>query len=85
MTAGEFPVRVMLFGHYRELVGAPSLDLTLPDGAKVEDLVTLLRDLPVLAELPERPAVAVNRQYAAAARALARGDEIALIPPVAGG
>lgn len=85
MTAGEIPVRVQLFGHYRELAGVSCLDLSLPDGSRVEDLVTRLRDLPILADLPAQPTVAVNRRYADGAHAVSPGDEIALIPPVAGG
>jgi molybdopterin converting factor subunit 1 len=85
MTAGGSPIRVQLFGHYRELAGASTVELPLPDGACVEDLVTLLRDLPGLAELPDKPAVAVNRRYADHTTSLAPGDEVALIPPVSGG
>ena len=38
-----------------------------------------------LGEEPEGLLYAVNREYAAADRALADGDEVALIPPVSGG
>ncbi len=85
MTVGEIPIRVQLFGHYRELVGAPNLNLSVPEGARVEELVSRLREMPALASLPGLPTVAVNRQYADGSRVLSRGDEIALIPPVAGG
>ncbi len=36
-------------------------------------------------ELPAEPVVAVNREYASLATALRDGDELALLPPVAGG
>jgi molybdopterin synthase catalytic subunit len=85
MTAGEIPIRVLLFGHYRELFGAPSVDLSLPAGACVEEILTRLRRLPELEALPGRPAVAVNRRYVDESCPVSHGDEIALIPPVAGG
>ena len=48
------------------------------------DLVASLRAIPGL-ELPEHPVVAVNQEYAELDRPLESGDEVALIPPVAGG
>jgi molybdopterin converting factor subunit 1 len=85
MTPGEIPIHVLLFGYYRELLGAPSVEVSLPAGARVEDLLGRLRQLPELAVLPDRPAVAVNRRYVDSSRSLSRGDEVALLPPVAGG
>jgi molybdopterin converting factor small subunit len=35
--------------------------------------------------LPEAPVVAINLAYTKAGAALSHGDELALIPPVAGG
>lgn len=79
-------VRTLFFASYRDLVGARSLDLQLPEGATVSDLVTSLRDRGgAYCTLPTDPAVAVNREYASSDAALHDGDEVALIPPVAGG
>jgi molybdopterin converting factor subunit 1 len=85
MTAADFPVRVLLFGRYRELAGSEEVVLQLPVGSRVRDLVEALRSRPALAALPACPAIAVNRRYEGPDRALAAGDEVALIPPVAGG
>jgi molybdopterin converting factor small subunit len=41
--------------------------------------------LPGADRLPPAPVVAVNQQYATAHQRLTPGDEVALIPPVAGG
>jgi molybdopterin synthase catalytic subunit/molybdopterin converting factor small subunit len=74
-------VVVKLFAGLRERSGASELELDLPQDARVGDV------WPVL-ELGEQPAgllFAVNREYAAAERDLAEGDEVALIPPVSGG
>jgi molybdopterin converting factor small subunit len=38
-----------------------------------------------LASLPPKPVVAVNMDYAPLATPLREGDEVAFIPPVAGG
>lgn len=79
-------VRALFFASYRDLLGTPELAVELPDGATVEDLVVALRARGgSFAALPETPAVAVNREYAPRAVVLSQGDEVALIPPVAGG
>lgn len=85
MTAADISVRVLLFGRYRELAGAGEVRLELPAGSRVRDLVDALRSRPALSALPADPAVAVNRRYEGPERSLAAGDEVALIPPVAGG
>jgi molybdopterin synthase catalytic subunit len=79
-------VRALFFAAYRDLAGTDLLEVQLPEGARVSDLVASLRARgPSLARLPERPAVAVNLEYASHAEALTDGDEVALIPPVSGG
>ncbi|MDH5758647.1 MAG: MoaD/ThiS family protein [Gemmatimonadota bacterium] len=79
-------VQTLFFAAYRDLLGTSTLDVELPEGASVSDLVVTLRarGAPFDA-LPEEPAVAVNRSYAPMGRSLAEGDEVAFIPPVAGG
>ncbi len=79
-------VRSLFFASYRELAGAEELPVELPAGARVADLVARLR-LPgsALERMPERPVVAVNMDYAPLSAALRDGDEVAFIPPVAGG
>jgi molybdopterin converting factor small subunit len=50
------------------------------------DLVRPLRNGGTpLSRLPESPVVAVNMDYAPAGAELRDGDEVAFIPPVAGG
>ncbi len=77
--------RVLLFARYAELFGTPQVDVTLPDQATVNDLVAALRRLPGGAELPEHPMVAVNLTQSVGDTALRAGDEVALLPPLAGG
>jgi molybdopterin converting factor subunit 1 len=79
-------VKLLFFAIYRELAGGEELVLELPDGATARDAVRTLRARGgPLARLPETPVIAVNREYADADAALCDGDEMALLPPVAGG
>jgi molybdopterin converting factor subunit 1 len=78
-------VTVLLFASYAEALGAPTLDLELPRGATVGDLVAAVRERPGADRLPSSPLVAVNQHFAAQTHVVREGDEVALIPPVAGG
>ena len=78
-------VTVQLFASYAESFGGPTLELPLESGSTVADLVDRLRLLPGASILPQSPRVAVNRRFACADQVVQADDEIALIPPVAGG
>lgn len=79
-------IHTLFFAAYRDAVGTPEMAVDVPEGATVADLVRGLRSRgEPFDRLPEAPAVAVNRSYARADHALASGDEVAFIPPVAGG
>jgi len=78
-------IRLRLFAMYAEAFGADELSLELPAGATVADALAAVRREPAAAKLPPRPLVAVNLTYAKPDVALSEGDEVALIPPVAGG
>ncbi|AHG90841.1 thiamine S protein [Gemmatirosa kalamazoonensis] len=78
-------MRVLLFASYADAFGAGSIDVPLPAGATVRDLVHAVRALPGATKLPPQPLVAVNLAYARGDRVLDASDEVALIPPVAGG
>ena len=78
-------IRSLFFASYRDVIGAAELDLELPAGSTVSELIKLVRAQPGARQLPESPAVAVNQAYASADTVLQDGDEVAFIPPVAGG
>jgi len=78
-------VTVLLFASYADKLGRNSLSLDLSDGATVGDVVMQVRQLPGADRLPPEPLVAVNERYAKRDRVLSAGDEVAIIPPVAGG
>ena len=74
-------VTVRLFAILRQRAGRDSIELELPEGARVADALARVDDLAGGLRL----VMAVNREYAAADHVLAPGDELALIPPVSGG
>ena len=74
-------VTVRLFAILRQRAGRESIELELPEGARVADALAQVDHLAG----GLTPVMAVNREYAAADHPLAPGDELALIPPVSGG
>lgn len=81
----EIQVHVRLFASYAEAAGRDELDLRLAEGATAADCLAAVRAQPWAAKLPPAPALAINQRYAKGDAALREGDEVALIPPVAGG
>jgi MoaE-MoaD fusion protein len=79
-------VRVLFFGALKEVLGASSEAMEIPNGASIRDLLAhyeakvpgLKRWLPVLA-------ISLNQRYASPESKLSPDDEIALLPPVSGG
>jgi molybdopterin converting factor small subunit len=79
-------IRVLLFATYRDLAGRESVEVEVAPLASAADVVSAVRALgDRFADLPERPAVARNLRYVPLETELAPGDELAFIPPVAGG
>jgi molybdopterin converting factor small subunit len=76
---------VLLFARYAELLGAPRIEVPAESAADVGAIVAYLRGLPGGEGLPERPFVAVNMERANLDYRPGPGDEIALLPPMAGG
>lgn len=78
-------VRVLLFASYAESLGADTLEVTVSSPATVGGVVEQLRGLPGGGLLPLKPLCARNLAHADAAEPVADGDEIAILPPLAGG
>lgn len=79
-------VRCRLFARYAEVVGMDEVVLELPPDAVVADAVAALRArVPGGDVLPARPLVAVNLRQVLPAERLHDGDELAFLPPLAGG
>lgn len=74
------------FARYAELVGRSATAVSLALPATVGDVVRLVRErLPGAGAIPERPLAAVNLRHVKLDAAVQDGDEIALLPPIAGG
>lgn len=78
-------VRVLLFASYADALGRPDVTIDLPAGARVRDVLDRVRSLVAGKRVPEKPLVAVNQRYAREDQAVHATDEVAIIPPVAGG
>lgn len=79
-------VEILYFAVLRERVGRDQETLALPASATVAQAVAELRARhPAIAPLLDRVQLAVNRQMIDPSHPLTEGDELALIPPVAGG
>ena len=83
---GRVRIRVLLFARYAEVVGTEACDMAMPAGATVSDALAELRALhPSAAGLPQRPLCARNQAQVSLEDRLSDGDELALLPPLAGG
>jgi molybdopterin synthase catalytic subunit len=79
-------VTVLLFAAHREAAGTHVLIAQLPDGATVSDALDRVCALyPAIAKSARGVAFALNQTHVSADAKLAHGDEVALLPPVAGG
>jgi MoaD family protein len=79
-------VRVRFFAAPREALGKSEIEVTLPEGATVTDLIERLKEeYPILRAYTRFLSIAVNRAYVGWGTELHDGDEVACLPPVGGG
>jgi len=78
-------VRVLLFASYADALGTSELALELPAGACVRDVLSSVKAMASGKRIPDKPMVAVNQRYARDDHPVSGTDEVAIIPPVAGG
>lgn len=79
-------IRLLFFAALREIAGKSDDVVELPDGTSAGDVWQRLRsEHPALRGYIQPPMIAVNESYASADAILRDGDELAFIPPVAGG
>jgi molybdopterin synthase catalytic subunit len=75
-----------LFGSLAERAGGDEKDVDVPDGGTAADVLDAVRTLhPEAAEMVPRLKVAVNLEVVPGEHRIGPGDEVALLPPVAGG
>lgn len=78
-------INILSFGIARDIVGSSQFSMTLSEGSTVADLKQLIfEQYPAFRSLASLM-IAVNTEYGSEQTILCETDEIALIPPVAGG
>jgi molybdopterin converting factor subunit 1 len=78
--------RVRFFAAMREALDRAEMEIELPAGTTVQQLVSLIAEqYPVLRSYLDSALVAVNRKYAFPQTELHDEDEVAFVPPVGGG
>lgn len=79
-------VRLLFFAVLRDIAGTDARELVLGDDATARDVWQSLRaQYAKLADYAQPPLIAINEAYATPETILRDGDELAFIPPVAGG
>ena len=79
-------IRLLFFAVLRDIAGRSEDVVELPDGTRAGDVWQRLRDEhAALRDYIQPPMIALNESYVSADELLHDGDELAFIPPVAGG
>ena len=79
-------VRVQLYAQLRDLIGINALEVELPQGATVRELLQeLYAQKPVLREHDKSILVGAGLEFVDRTYKLNPGEEIAIMPPVQGG
>ena len=79
-------IHVLFFARYAEFVGRNEAVVSVPLPATVGDVVRRVRDeIPGGKDIPERPLAALNLSHVKLDAAVQDGDEVAFLPPLAGG
>jgi MoaD family protein len=79
-------VRVQFYSQLRDFVGAPELEVDLPDKATVNDLLEkIYRQTPTLRSRDKSILVGAGVEFVDRNYAIKPGDEISIMPPVQGG
>ncbi len=79
-------IRVRFFARFAEVVGREAIDLRVAAPATVADvLAEMRRACPPTDVVPAKPLCARNLSQVSLEEPVADGDELALLPPLAGG
>jgi molybdopterin converting factor subunit 1 len=77
---------MLYFAVLRDIIGTAASDVTLPEGTRAVDVWQRIRaEHAELRDYELPPMTAINESYASPETVLRDGDELAFIPPVAGG
>lgn len=79
-------VRLLYFAVLRDITGKSEAEVSVGEGTRAGDVwQSMRRDYRQLADYEQPPMIAINESYATPDTPLRDGDELAFIPPVAGG
>ena len=79
-------VRLLFFASLKDIVGARQMQLEMPAGATVGDVLTRLEtNYPRIKDYRRVVLTAVNEEYVDQRALVQDGDEVAIFPPVSGG
>lgn len=79
-------LRVLFFGILKDVVGRPTDEIDVPQGAGLGDVFDRYASAhPRLREMASSIVAARNQEFADPATPLSDGDEVAFLPPVSGG
>ena len=84
-TVAPTTIRVRLFARYAELLGQDDLTLPAKGLNTAGDVLARIRSLPGGREIGEHTLMAINLRQSAPDAPVAPGDEVAFLPPLAGG
>jgi molybdopterin converting factor subunit 1 len=81
----QMKVKVLFFGITKDMAGARSIEMELPEKATVGSFKDLLHERITSLDHLDSIRIAVNDVYVDNEQLIKAGDEVALIPPVSGG
>ncbi len=82
----QIEILVKFFAMVRQTVGKKDMTMKIEKGTKVEDIVEeLIQEYPELEDIRDILVVSVNKGRVDDDYLLKEGDEVAIMPPVAGG
>ena len=86
MATGQMNVRVHFYAQLRELIGVYELEIELPQGATVRELLEkIYMHQPTLRAHDKSILVGAGLEFVGRNYKLNPGEEIAIMPPVQGG
>ena len=86
ISSNKVQVRLLFFASIKDIVGARQIDVEIPSGSTVGQLLGLLEEkYPRIAGYRSILLTSVNEEYAKPDTTIADGDEVAIFPPVSGG
>jgi len=79
-------IHIKFFSTYREITGQAEIEVEIPSGATLVDLIpSLCSQYPRLTPHTKNMLLALNREYVHQTAPLKESDEVAVMPPVSGG